>query len=155
MQSIEDINKFVLETKKELDMQYKHISLRTYPFEDEIVDVKPAKYLFYSEDYWLDNLFFITKKGYYFTTNDILKDSAWESRDSQPYGEFLIGVMKIAKVVKFNEENINSLLKLILSIVSHGKITGTIYKSGPYAGMKHYSYCQFGYTWIGREYFDN
>lgn len=155
MQSIEDINKFVSETKKELDKQYKHISMRTYPFEDYIVDVIPAKYLFYSEDYWEENLFFITEKGYYFTTNDILKDSVWISSDNQPYGEFLTGVIKIVKVVKYNEENINSLLKLILSIVSRGKITGTIYKRGPYAGMKHYSYCQFGYTYIDREYWDN
>lgn len=155
MQSREDINYFVSKMRMELDKQYKHISLRAYPFEDEIVDVKPTEYLYYSEDYWLDNLFFITKKGYYFSTDDILKDSVWKSDDNQPYGEFLTGVMKIAKVVKFNEENINSLLKLILYIVSQGKITGTIYKSGLYAGMKHYSYCQFGYTWIGSKFWNN
>lgn len=155
MQSREDINYFVSRTKKELDKQYKHISLRTYPFEDEIVEVIPTEYLFYSESYWTDNLFFITKKGYYFTNDDILKDSVWQLDDNQPYAEFLIGIIKIANVIRVNEENINSLLKLILSIVSRGKITGTVYKSGPYAGKKHYSYCQFGYTWIGSEYWDN
>lgn len=155
MQSKEDINYFVSEVKKKLDKQYKHISLRTYPFEDEIVEVIPTEYLFYSEDYWTDNLFFITKKGYYFTNDDILKDSVWQSDDNQPYAEFLIGIIKIANVIRVNEENINSLLKLILSIASQGKITGTIYKSGPYAGKKHYSYCQYGYTWIGTEYANN
>lgn len=155
MQSREDINYFVSEMKKELDKQYKHISLRTYPFEDEIVEVLRTKYLYYSEDYWEENLFFITKKGYYFTNDDILKDSIWESDDNQPYAEFLIGIIKIVRVIKQNEENINGLLKLILYIISQGKITGTIYKSGPYAGKKHYSYCQFGYTWIGNEYWDN
>lgn len=155
MQSKEDINYFVSITKKELDQKFKHISLRTYPFEDEIVEVIPTKHLYYSENYWTDNLFFITKKGYYFTNDDILKDSVWQSDDNQPYAEFLIGIIKIANVIRFNEENINSLLKLILSIVSRGKITGTVYTSGPYTGKKHYSYCQFGYTWIGREYWDN
>lgn len=150
MQSREDINYFVSEMKKELNKRYKHISLRTYPFEDEIIDVKPTKHLFYSEDYWLDNLFFITKKGFYFTTDDILKDSVWESDDNQPYGEFLTGIIKIARVVKFNEENIGNLLKLILEIVSQGKIEGFIYKSGPKAGKKYYFYCQFGYSWIGK-----
>lgn len=155
MQSQKDIDFFILKMKEELDKQYKHISRRTYPFEDEIIEVIPTEYLYYSEDYWLDNLCFITKKGYYFTTNDILKDSVWQSDDNQPYAEFLIGVMKIAKVIKFNEASIESLLKLILTIVSRGKITGTIYKSGPYTGKKHYSYCQFGFTWIGSEYDDN
>ena len=133
----------------------KHISLRTYPFEDEIVDVLRTKHLYYSEDYWEDNLFFITKKGYYFTNDDILKDSIWESTDNQPYAEFLIGIVKIVRVIKCNEENINRLLKLILYIVSQGKITGTIYKCGPHMGRKHYSYCQYGYTWIGLEYENN
>ena len=155
MQSRENINFFISEMKKELNKQYKHISLRTYPFEDEIIEVLGTNHLYYSEDYWEENLFFITKKGYYFTNDDILKDSIWESSDSQPYAEFLIGIIKIVRVIKQNEENINGLLKLILHIVSQGKITGTIYKSGPYVGRKHYSYCQYGSTWIGSEYNDN
>lgn len=155
MQSREDINYFVSEMKKKLDKQYKHISLRTYPFEDEIVEVLKTEYLYYSEDHWEENLFFITKKGYYFTNDDIIKDSVWESDDNQPYAEFLIGIIKIVRVIKQNEENINGLLKLILYIVSQGKITGTIYKSGPYAGNKHYLYCQYGYSWIDRKYANN
>lgn len=155
MQSQEDILFFVSEMKKELNKQYKHISLRTYPFEDEIVEVLRTKYLYYSEPQWEDNLFFITKKGYYFTNDDILKDSVWTSSDSQPYAEFLLGIIKIVKVVKCNESCIDRLLKLILHIVSQGKISGTIYKRGPYAGRKHYSYCQYGYTWIGAEYENN
>ena len=63
MQSREDINYFISETKEELNKRYKHISLRTYPFEDEIVEVVRTKYLYYSEDYWEENLFFITKKN--------------------------------------------------------------------------------------------
>ena len=155
MQSKENINFFISEMRKELDKKYKHISLRNYPFEDEIVDVLCTKYLFYSEDYWEDNLFFITKKGYYFTNDDILKNSAWKSSDNQPCAEFLIGIIKIVRVIKYNEESISRLLKLILHIASQGKITGTIYRSGPYSGMKHYSYCQYGYTWIGSEYDKN
>ena len=104
MQTIEEIKTCISATQNELNQKYKHISLRTYPFEDEVVDVLPCKGLYYSEDYWVENLFFITKKGYYFTNSDILKDSYWSFDDHQPYAEFLIGIAKIAKVVKFNAD---------------------------------------------------
>ena len=154
MQTIEEIKTCISATQNELNQKYKHISLRTYPFEDEVVDVLPCKGLYYSEDYWVENLFFITKKGYYFTNSDILKDSYWSFDDHQPYAEFLIGIAKIAKVVKFNED-INPLLHLIRTIVSYGKISASVYIRGPHAGMKHYSYCHFGYSWIGNQHRNN
>ena len=51
MQSREDINYFISETKEELNKRYKHISLRTYPFEDEIVEVVRTKCLFLNRVY--------------------------------------------------------------------------------------------------------
>lgn len=153
MQTPEQIKQCILATKKDLDLKYKHISLRTYPFEDDIVDVLPCIGLYYSEDYWTDNLFFITRKGYYFTKSDIL-DSHWESDDEQPYAEFLIGITKIANIIKFNED-ISPLLNLIRTIVTHGKISASKYNRGPFTGMTHYKYCHEWYTWIGTEYKNN
>ena len=63
MQTIEEIKTCISATQNELNQKYKHISLRTYPFEDEVVDVLPCKGLYYSEDYWVENLFFITKNA--------------------------------------------------------------------------------------------
>lgn len=158
MQSYEEINRCIAETKKELDKQYRHISLRNYPFEDKIVNVIPTKGLYYSKDYYLDHLFFITEKGYYFTNEDILgNDSAWikdDLEDPQPYAEFLKGIIKICNIVRYNEE-FEELRKFILSIMKHGKISATKYLRGPNMGKKHYSYCHLFYSWIGSEYKNN
>ena len=155
MQSYEEINRCIAETKKELDKQYRHISLRNYPFEDNIVNVIPTKGLYYSEDYYLDHLFFITEKGYYFTNEDILgNDSVWSKDDHQPYAEFLKGIIKISKIVSFNEE-FEELPKFILSIMKHGKISATKYLQGPNMVKKNYSYCHRYYSWIGSEYRNN
>ncbi len=151
MQSRDEIKRCVADTRASIETQFKHISLRNYPFEDNIIKIIPTKGLFYSEDYWLDHLFYITEKGYYFTNDDIFNSIPDEN---QPYADFLRGILKIAKVVKFNED-FDEMPKFILSIMKHGRITGISYTQGYNTGKKKYLYCHRYYSWIGSKYRDN